>query len=143
LRPASFFENFQIPAVKKRILNGKLGSPIDRNILQPFLSVQDIGTVSAAIFQSPEKFLGKTISLVAAEMNLDEIGEIFSEILGKEIKYQHLPMFLTRLIIGRNLYKMFDWINKNKGRPFWDKEKFNEDLPHMMDFRQWIATIKY
>jgi uncharacterized protein YbjT (DUF2867 family) len=143
LRPASFFENFQIPAVKKRILNGKLGSPIGRNILQPFLSVQDIGTVSAAIFQSPEKFLGKTISLVAAEMNLDEIGEIFSEILGKEIKYQQLPMFLTRLIMGRNLYKMFDWINKNKGRPFWDKEKFNEELPHIMDFRQWIATVKY
>jgi uncharacterized protein YbjT (DUF2867 family) len=143
LRPASFFENFQIPAVKKRILNGKLGSPIDRNILQPFLSVQDIGTVSAAIFQNREKFLGKTISLVAAEMNLDDIGEIFSEVLGKEIKYQQLPMFLTRLIMGRNLYRMFDWINKNKGRPFWSKEKSSEELPHLMDFRQWIAKVKY
>jgi uncharacterized protein YbjT (DUF2867 family) len=143
LRPASFFENFQIPAVKKRILKGKLGSPIDRNILQPFLSVQDIGMVSSAIFQSPEKFMGKTISLIAAEMNLDEIAAIFSEVLGKEIKYQQLPLFLTRLIMGKNLYKMFDWLNKNKGRPFWAKGKYNEDLPHLMDFRQWIATVKY
>jgi uncharacterized protein YbjT (DUF2867 family) len=143
IRPASFFENFQIPAVKKRILNGKLSSPIDRNILQPFLSVRDIGTVAAAIFQNKEKFLGKTISLVAAEMNLDEVAAIFSESLGKEIKYQQLPMFLTRLIMGRDLYKMFDWVNKNKGRAFWTKEKFNEELPHLMDFRQWISTIKY
>ena len=143
LRPASFFENFQIPAVKKRILKGKLGSPIGRNILQPFLSVQDIGTVSAAIFQNREKFQGKTISLIASEMNLDEVSAIFSESLGKEIKYQQLPMFLTRLIMGRNLYKMFDWINKNKGRPFWTKEKFNEGLPQLMDIRQWISTVKY
>ena len=143
LRPASFFENFQIPAVKNRILKGKLGSPIGRNILQPFLSVQDIGTVTATIFKNREKYLGKTISLVAAEMNLDEVASIFSELLGKEIKYQQLPMFLTRLIMGRNLYKMFDWINKNSGRPFWTNEKFNEGLPQLMDFRQWISTVKY
>jgi uncharacterized protein YbjT (DUF2867 family) len=143
LRPASFFENFQIPAVKKRILNGKLGSPIGRNILQPFLSVQDIGTVSTAIFKNRENFQGKTISLIAAEMNLDKVAAIFSESLGKEIKYQQLPMFLTRLIMGRNLYKMFDWINKNKGRSFWAKEKYNGELPQLMDFRQWIATVKY
>jgi uncharacterized protein YbjT (DUF2867 family) len=143
LRPASFFENFQIPAVKKRIINGKLGSPIDRNILQPFLSVRDIGTVAATIFQNQEKFLGKTISLIAAEMNLDEVADIFSESLGKEIKYQQLPMFLTKLIMGRNLYKMFDWINKNKGRAFWAKEKLNEELPHLMDLRQWISIVKY
>src|SRR5450631_3649197 len=143
LRPASFFENFQIPVVKNRILKGKLGSPVGRHILQPFLSVQDIGTVSTAIFKNRENFLGKTISLIGAEMNLDKVADIFSESLGKEIKYQQLPMFLTRLIMGRDLYKMFDWINKNKGKSFWAKEKFNDELPQLMDFRQWISTVKY
>ena len=143
LRPASFFENFQIPAVKKRILKGKLASPVHRNIVQPFISALDIGAASAAIFQNPEKYQGRTISLVAAEMNLDEVAKIFSESLGKEIKYQKLPMFITRLVMGRNLYKMFDWINKNKGGPFWDKESYPGELPHLMDLRQWISTVKY
>ncbi len=143
LRPASFFENFQIPAVKKRILKGKLASPVSRNILQPFVSAEDIGTVSAAVFQNKEKFQGKTISLIAAEMNLDEVSSIFSEALGKKVKYQQLPMFITRLVMGRNLYKMFDWINKNKGVPFGSRETYTEELPHLMDLRQWISTVKY
>jgi uncharacterized protein YbjT (DUF2867 family) len=143
LRPASFFENFQIPAVKKRILKGKLGSPVSKNILQPFMSALDIGTVSAVIFQNREKFTGKTISLVAEEMDLEEVAEIFSEALGKRIYYQQLPMFLTRLIMGRNLAKMFEWINKNKGRPFWAKEVLREDLPQLMGLKQWLSTIKY
>jgi uncharacterized protein YbjT (DUF2867 family) len=66
LRPASFFENFQIPAVKKRILKGKLASPIERNIVQPFVSALDIGEICAVVFQNREKFLGKAISLIAA-----------------------------------------------------------------------------
>jgi uncharacterized protein YbjT (DUF2867 family) len=143
LRPASFFENFQIPAVKKRILKGKLASPVDRNIIQPFISALDIGTISASIFQNPQKYQGKTISLVAAEMNLDKVSTIFSEALGKKIKYQQLPMFITRLVMGRNLYKMFDWINKNKRGPIGNKETFNEELPRLMDFRQWISIVKY
>jgi len=143
IRPASFFENFQIPAVKKRILKGKLGSPVGRNILQPFISALDIGNVSAAIFKNEEKFLGKTVSLVAEEMNLDEVSAIFSETLGREIKYQQLPMFLTRLIMGRNLYEMFKWVNENKGRRFWASEISGEDIPQLMDLRQWISTIKY
>jgi hypothetical protein len=71
------------------------------------------------------------------------VAKIFSEALGKEIKNQQLPMFITRLVMGRNLYKMFDWINENKGRPFWSKEKLSEELPPLMDLKKWITTVKF
>ena len=44
---------------------------------------------------------------------MKKVADIFSEVLGKEIKYQKLPMFITRLVMGKDLYKMFKWINEN------------------------------
>jgi uncharacterized protein YbjT (DUF2867 family) len=137
IRPGSFFENFLIPAVKKRILKGKLASPVNRNIKQPFLSAHDIGVISAVIFQNPDKYLGKTLALVSEEMNMDQVSAIFSETLGKKVSYQKLPMFITRLVMGRNLYKMFAWINKDKGMILENLEKTNE-FSNMLDLRNWI-----
>ena len=137
IRPASFFENFLIPDVKKRILKGKLASPVNRNIIQPFISTYDIGAISTVIFQNPEKFLGKTISMVAAEMNMEQVSAVFSESLGREIRYQKLPMLITRLVIGKNLYKMFAWINQNKGMILKNLDKTDE-FSNLLDLRKWI-----
>jgi uncharacterized protein YbjT (DUF2867 family) len=138
IRPASFFENFLIPDVKKRILKGKLASPVNRGIIQPFISSLDIGNVSSIIFQNPDKYLGKTIPLVAEEMDMEKVSSVFSEALGKEIKYQKLPMFVTRLVMGKNLYNMFVWINKNKDQPIKNMDTQSDKFPNLLDLRQWI-----
>ncbi|HEY4936852.1 MAG TPA: NmrA/HSCARG family protein, partial [Puia sp.] len=113
IRPASLFENFLIPAVRKRIVMGKLASPINKDIIQLFISSADIGKIGASIFMRPDSYLGRTIPLVSEEMNLEKVSAIFSEVLEKDIRYQKLPMFVTRLVMGKNLYKMFAWINVN------------------------------
>ena len=50
---------------------------------------------------NPDKYLGKTITLAAEEMDMKKVANIFSEVLGKEIKYQKLPMLITRLVMGK------------------------------------------
>ena len=138
IRPASLFENFLIPQVKSRILKGKLASPVNKDVVQQFISSIDIGEISAAIFMKPDKYLGKTITLAADEMDMEEVSNIFSEVLGKEIKYQKLPMFITRLVMGKDLYKMFKWINENDAVFIKDLDAFRKEYPNLTELKQWI-----
>ncbi len=138
LRPTAFLENFLLPPVKSRILKGKLSSPIDKHVVQQFISVVDIGKISVEIFNHPERTLGKTIMLGVEEMNMQALASIFSEVMGREIKYQKLPMFITRLVMGSDLYKMFKWINENEGGFMKDIPSFREENPTLTTIKQWI-----
>jgi uncharacterized protein YbjT (DUF2867 family) len=138
IRPSSLFENFLIPQVKNRILKGKLASPVNKDVLQQFISSKDIGEIGASIFMDPGKYLGKTITIAAEEMDMKKVADIFSEGLGKEIKYQKLPMVITRLVMGKNLYKMFKWVNENDAVFLKDLEGFRKEYPNLTGLKQWI-----
>jgi uncharacterized protein YbjT (DUF2867 family) len=138
IRPNSLFENFLIPQVKSRIVKGKLASPVNKDKVQQFISVIDIGEISANIFLNQEKYLGKTITIAAEEMDMQQVANTFSEVLGKEIKYQKLPMLITRLAMGKNLYKMFRWINENDAAFMKDLDAFKKENPNLTSLKQWI-----
>ena len=138
IRPASLFENFLIPQVKSRILKGKLASPVNKDVIQQFICSKDIGEISAEIFMNPGKYSGKILTIAAQEMDMKEVANIFSEALGKEIKYQKLPMFITRLVMGKDLYKMFKWINENDAVFLKDLYAFRKEYPKLIELKQWI-----
>jgi uncharacterized protein YbjT (DUF2867 family) len=138
IRPSSLFENFLIPQVKSRIIKGKLASPVNKNVVQQFISSKDIGEISAAIFMQPDKHLGSTITIASEEMDMQMVANIFSEVLGKEIKYQKLPMLITRLVMGKDLYKMFKWINENDAVFLKDIDTFKKEYPNLTELKQWI-----
>ena len=138
IRPASLFENFLIPAVKKRILKGKLPSPIDKNINQLFIGSDDIGKVSSTIFNKPDLYLGKIVPLFSEELNMGKVSTIFSEVMGKEVSYQKMPLFLARMVMGKNLYKMFAWINKNSVLLLENQNMLNGEFPNLLGLREWI-----
>jgi uncharacterized protein YbjT (DUF2867 family) len=138
IRPASLFENFLIPAVKKRIVQGKLDSPLPGDFLQPFISSSDIGEVSTMIFLRRDEYLGKVIPLIKEQISMEMAASIFSNVLGKEIRYQKMPMFLTRIIMGKNLYKMFKWIESNHDILLKDSMKVNVEFTNMLDLTHWI-----
>ena len=138
IRPNSLFENFLIPQVRSRILKGTLASPINNTKTQQFLSAIDIGEISADIFLNKEKYLGKTITIGSEEMNMQQVSKTFSQVLSKEISYQKLPMFITRIIMGKNLYKMFKWINENDAIFMKDLEVFKKENPNLTSLKQWI-----
>ena len=138
IRPNSLFENFLIPQVKSRILKGKLASPINKNKTQQFISAVDVGEISADIFLHKDKYLRKTITIGSEEMDMQEIATTFSEALGKEISYQKFPMLIARLVMGKDLYKMFKWINENDSIFMKDLELFKKENPNLLRFRQWI-----
>jgi uncharacterized protein YbjT (DUF2867 family) len=138
IRPAALFENFLIPAVKKRILKGTLPSPLTKEVIQLFISSSDIGNISSLIFLNPDQNLRKTILLATEEIDQENVARIFSNVLGREIKYQKMPMVLTRLFMGKNLYTMFKWYNENYACLIKNQTIFLKDFPNMLNLSEWI-----
>jgi|SRR5680860_176172 len=140
IRANSLFENFLIPDVRSRILKGKLASPINKNKTQQFIGAVDIGEISADIFLNKNKYLGKTITIGSEEMDMQLVAATFSEVLGKEISYQKLPLLIARLVMGKDLYKMFKWINKNDAVFIKDIDLFKKENPNLTSLKHWIKT---
>jgi uncharacterized protein YbjT (DUF2867 family) len=138
IRANSLFENFLIPEVRSRILKGKLASPINKNKTQQFISAVDIGEISADIFLDKDRYLGKTITIGSEEMDMQQVATIFSEVLGKEINYQKFPLLIARFVMGKDLYKMFKWINENDAIFLKDLELFKKENPDLISLKQWV-----
>lgn len=138
LRPTSFYENFLITQVRSRLVNGKLVSPVDKNIVQQFISTEDIGRISTQIFINPGQYEGRTITMAAEQLDLVQVSGIFSKVLEKEIRYQKLPGLITRFAMGKDLYKMFKWINENGGVFIKDIGPFQKEFPDYLTLEEWI-----
>ena len=121
-------------------MKGKLVLPTKRNTVQQFISSEDVGKIAATIFSNPEKYSGQTINLAAEQLDGDQLATTFSKAIGKEIKFQQLPMLITRLVMGRDLAKMFRWINHNDACFVKDLQKFKNDFPGMISLKDWIKA---
>ncbi len=137
IRPSELFENFLIPMVKKGILKGKLTSPFTKDVLHQYTSSDDVGKTSVKIFSDPDKYIGKIITLATDEMSTSKAAEIFSEVLGKPVKNQQLPMFVVRIVMGKDLYMMFKYINKNGGDFIKDLDAIKTENPNLTGLREW------
>jgi len=138
IRPVSFYENFLLPQVKSRILKGKLASPVKKEVMQQFISARDVGKTSAEIFMNPGRYLNRTITMAAEEMDMKAVASVFSEAMGKEINYQNLPMFITRLIMGKRLHTMFKWLNEHDAVFVKDLQAFKKEYPNLTALKDWI-----
>lgn len=120
LRPVGFMENYHIPRVRKSILKGTLAHPIASYKKVQLIPTDDIGAFAAAVFDEPQRFIGKSIDIASDELSNSEVATTFSKVLGRTVNYKKLPMLIVRLFMGKELYRMFRWYNK---------EGFNADIP--------------
>lgn len=137
LRPSSFYENFLIPQVKTRLLKGKLVTPTNKDKVQQFISTEDVGKIAALIFENGDQYKNKTLVLAAEELNMLQVAAVFSEVMGRKISYSTLPPLLTRLFMGKDLYKMFTWINNNDVIFLKDVDDFKKEFPGLLDLKTW------
>ena len=139
LRPASFNENFLNPEITKRIKKGKLVMPLNKNVIQQFISIEDIGKIAAQVINGPEAYKNKTISIATDEKKVDEVADIFSQVLNKKITYQKLPRIITWLIMSKDLRKMFAYMNKNNFKAVKDIDALKKEFPDLGNLNLWIA----
>ena len=139
VRPVSFYQNFLIPQVSSRIKKGKLVTPTTPTRTMQFFCTDDMGQISVKIFEHPERYLGKTITVGTEQMDMNAVAETFSKALGRPISYQKLPGFITRLAMGKSLHKMFNWCNNNDCLFIKDLESVKTEFPEMTRMDQWIT----
>lgn len=138
VRPASFYENYLIPDVRKRIVKGSLVTPVHKEKIQQFIGTEDVGKICAHIFMNSDKYLNKTITIGAEEMTLETAANTFSEALGKPVKYSKLPAPLTFVFMGSDLYKMFSYINTHDVRFVENLQLVRSEFPFLTTLSAWI-----
>ena len=86
LRLPWFLENFLSDKSAIREIS-QLSLPVDPTKHIPFIAVEDAGLASAVILADPKKHVNKTYNIVSNRHSFDEVAAVFTEALGKEVKY--------------------------------------------------------
>ena len=66
---------------------------------------------AAHAFSRPRDFIGAEIEIGGSELTNIDATQVFSRVLGKQVKFQKLPMLMVRLVLGKEFYQMFRWFN--------------------------------
>lgn len=139
LRPASFYENHLMPQVANAIRKGKYVSPLNKTCKQQMIGVDDIGKITAQVISNRSGYEGKTISIATDEWQIGDIPEAFSKVIQKPVKYKKLPGFITRLAMGKDLSKMFKYMNKNDFSVVNNIESIKNEFGIQGNFKSWIS----
>jgi uncharacterized protein YbjT (DUF2867 family) len=113
LRPAAFMENYYIAQVEIGILKGRLMDPIQADKPYQTIAADDIGAFAALAFEHPKDFIGLELEIAGSELTNPDAAQVFSRVLGKEVKFRKLPMPMVRLVLGKEFYQMFRWFNES------------------------------
>jgi uncharacterized protein YbjT (DUF2867 family) len=112
LRPASFMENYYIPAVEKALLKGKLTDPVRADTPYQTIATDDIGKFVALAFERPGDFIGVELEIAGSELTNRQAAEVFARVLGRPVKFRRLPMPIVRVGLGKEFFQMFRWFNE-------------------------------
>lgn len=85
-----YYENFLSSAQKGE--GGTYSMTWPMNGAMDAMSVDDLGGVVVAIFNNPGQYLGKKVGLSGDRMSMFEYTDILSEVTGKTIKYNQVPV---------------------------------------------------
>jgi uncharacterized protein YbjT (DUF2867 family) len=138
LRPAAFMENYYIDQVEIGILKGKLMDPIRSDKRYQTIATDDIVAFAALAFERPKEFIGLELELAGSDLTNPEAAEVFSRVLGKEVRFKQLPMPLVRLVLGREFYQMFRWFNEEGFKA--DITRLRRSYPeaHLQSLEEWL-----
>ncbi len=128
-RPASFMENYYIPAVEKALLKGRLVDPVRADKPYQTIATDDIGKFVALAFDRPEEFIGLEFEIAGSELTNRQAAQVFARVLGHSVKYRRLPMPIVRVALGKEFFQMFRWFN-NSGYQA-DVEGLRERYPEL------------
>ncbi|MBK7254141.1 MAG: NmrA/HSCARG family protein [Ignavibacteria bacterium] len=109
IRPVFFMENFKtwfkpVEADGKLTLN--MAMKADTKL--QMIAVDDIGAISAKIFDNPDKFIGKEIELAGDELTMPEVAALYETNTGKKTEFVELPVSVIRTN-SEEMADMFQW----------------------------------
>ena len=128
--------------------DGKLGITFpmgDKKL--PGIAAEDIGRCAYGIFKKGNEFIGKTVAISGENLTGAQIATVFSEVLGKEVRYNSVPP---------EVYRGFGFPGADDlGNMFQFKRDFEEYFcgmrspdfsrslnPSLQSFKMWLTRNK-
>jgi uncharacterized protein YbjT (DUF2867 family) len=109
--PVYFMENVFSPQVIEGLRHGVYAAPMpgDRQLQQ--IAVEDIGNFTALVIEDRARFAGQRIDLGSDELDGNEQATVLSEVLGREIRFQQVPLQAVRQQ-SEDMAIMYEWFDR-------------------------------
>lgn len=109
--PVYFMENMYFPQALEGLQNGVYAAalPGDRQLQQ--IAVDDIGNFTALVIEQRDRFVGQRVDIGSDELDGNEQATILSEVLGREIRYQQVPLDALRQQ-SEEMALMYEWFDR-------------------------------
>lgn len=138
LEPGGFMENLLFERTWQGLSRGRLVTPWRADTVQPLVAVDDIGRFAAACLCAERSPTGRVLPVYSECLSAADQARIVGEVLGKPVKARKLPDLLVRLLLGRDLYRMFRFYNAGRAPASPDNSAFLQAVPEPITFRRWI-----
>lgn len=109
--PVYFMENVFLPQALEGLRHGVYAAPLpgDRQLQQ--IAVTDIGNFTAMVIEQRDRFAGQRIDLGSDELDGNEQATILSEVLGREVRFQQVPLEAVRQQ-SEEMAVMYEWFDR-------------------------------
>ncbi|WP_410820977.1 NmrA/HSCARG family protein [Micromonospora sp. 050-3] len=142
LAPVYFMENV-LNTGFSRLTNGVLANPLSGGKPLEQVTVRDIAGLAVHAIEHPERFVGERIDVVSDRVTGEEAAGILSDVLGREIPYQQLPLDQVRQWAGDEIADMFQRFETNTD--FVDVDALHAAHPDVAWHRyaDWARTVDW
>jgi uncharacterized protein YbjT (DUF2867 family) len=139
LRPTAFMELMTdrsfYPAVGTWRIWPRLtgaGRPI------PWMSIADVGTIAAAVFDDPERFDGRDLALAADLRTLDECRALYREAFDHDPRTFPMPQFLFDRFTRGDPSALWRWLRTGEASA--DVDGTRAIFPPARTVREWLQA---
>ena len=135
LRTTAFCANFpKRSSIISFLAFGLFDSALNGKKLQ-FISVDDIGHVSADVLVKPSDHLGKIIQLAGDELTINDVQEAYGRVQGYKPWKVWLPSLTLRLL-PNDFRLMFEWFYHSGFEV--DINKLKSEFTYVKSFEEWL-----
>ena len=134
LRPTFFMQNFE--GFHGDITAGTLALPIAEDTNHQMFDLTDIGPVAARVFDDPDRYVGRAFELAGDEGRLEDLADVFGEVLGTDVEPFYLPIEQAREAFGEESAAMCEWFVEEGFDA--DVEAMDEEFGGLTTLREYL-----
>ena len=136
LRPVAFMENFdrqQARTAKKGISDSR-----DPDRMLHFIAIRDIGFLTGEAFDHPDDWIGRAINVAGDKMTVAEYVDTFSNVMGREVTYNQMPLEEYLETFPKPLRPLFRWYDEVGYTA--DVEGFRKKYPDLITLDRYLRA---
>lgn len=135
IRPATFMELLVTPEMG--LGRGHLSFLMRPDQTMQFIAVRDIGRVVAAVFGSPDRYVGRTMEIAGDALTGNALAEHLTKAAGRTIGYSRLPT--TQSAQDEVLGKLAALVDDGRLAGNTNLDVLRAEFPFLLRFDRWLA----